>query len=160
MRLSGLVNLCLFAGFLGLLVIAAACKPQQQTTAVPPTTDTFNVFKLEKFFAYPVTDRKPLFLDSGNPQGDSLTYQHRTQHWYLLYNTKEYTKKYGPLPKFYPGNVTLEEYKKSPPPVPDEYNRIMFGYNWRIQYFYAVYFLYSLWKSYTSLLNQLPYWCF
>jgi hypothetical protein len=129
MRLSGFANFYLFAGFLGLLGIVVSCKTPQQTTVTAPTTDTFNVFTLEKFFSYPVTDRQPLFLDSGNPQADSLTFQRRTQHWYLLFNTKEYTKKYGALPKFYPGNVTLEEYKKSPPPVPDEYNRIMFGYN-------------------------------
>jgi hypothetical protein len=129
MRLSGFANFYLFAGFLGLLGIVVSCKTPQQTTVTAPTADTFNVFALEKFFSYPVTDRQPLFLDSGNPQADSLTFQRRTQHWYLLFNTKEYTKKYGALPKFYPGNVTLEEYKKSPPPVPDEYNRIMFGYN-------------------------------
>ncbi|UPT67553.1 MAG: hypothetical protein M0D57_02440 [Sphingobacteriales bacterium JAD_PAG50586_3] len=129
MRFSGLVNFYLFAAFFGLLAMGVACKTPKQTAVTASSAYTFNVFALEKFFAYPVTDRQPLFLDSGNPQADSLTYQRRTQHWYLLYNTKQYTKKYGPLPKFYPGNVTLEEYKKNPPTVPDEYNRIMFGYN-------------------------------
>ena len=129
MRFSKGCLLLLFACFIGLLGILGACKTQKESVATVQTTDTFNVFKLEKFFAYPVTDRQPLFLNSGNPQGDSLTYQRRLQHWYLLYDTKRYEKMYGPMPKFYPGNMSLDEYKKNPPQVPDEYNRIMFGYN-------------------------------
>ncbi len=129
MRKSGSSTKLLFAGFIGLLCIIAACKTPKESTATVSSADTFNVMTLDKFFAYPVTDRQPIFLSSGNVEGDSLTYQRRLQHWYLLYDTKHYTKKYGALPKFYPGNVTLEQYKKNPPRVPDEYNRIMFGYN-------------------------------
>ncbi len=129
MRFFGVYILASFAALFGLASLLPACKTPKEVASNTTTADTFNVFTLDKFFAYPVTDRKPLFLDSGNPVGDSLTYQRRIQHWYLLYNTTEYKKIYGALPKFYPGNVTLDEYKLNPPRVPDEYNRIMFGYN-------------------------------
>lgn len=108
-----------------------ACKTPKgaKAASVSTTADTFSVYKLERFFSYPVSAREPRFLDSGSPAGDSLAYNHRLQHWYLLYNTNKYKKRYGPLPRFYPGNVTLDEYKKNPPTVPDEYERIMFGNN-------------------------------
>jgi len=129
MRFFGVYILAFITALLGFGSLLPACKTPKQATTTVATADTFNAFTLDKFFAYPVTDRKPLFLDGGNPKGDSLTFQRRIQHWYLLYNTKEYKKIYGALPKFYPGNVTLDEYKLNPPRVPDEYNRIMFGYN-------------------------------
>ena len=106
-----------------------SCKPKQaQTLATQPTdTAAFSVYKLEPFFAYPVSKRRPIIIDTGNPEEDKKIYNLRLQHWFLIYNTKEYEKNYGVLPKFYPGNVTLEEYKKHPPAPPDEYNKIMFG---------------------------------
>jgi hypothetical protein len=124
----------LYLVLIGLLVCVfgfVACKTPKaaNTVSAATTADTFSVYKLERFFAYPVTAREPRFLNSGNLDGDSLSYKQRLQHWYLLYNTKKYVKKYGPLPRFYPGNVTLDEYKKNPPTVPDEYERIMFGNN-------------------------------
>lgn len=105
---------------------ASSCKPS--SAAQSPKTDTvFSVYKLAHFFAYPVNERQPRFLDTGKPADDSLAYKMRLQHWYLLFETKKYEKLYGPLPQFYPGNVSLDEYKKHPTPVPSEYNAIMFG---------------------------------
>lgn len=117
------VFVCLFA--IGWLV--TGCKPKQEVKAVEERDTVYSVFKLEKFFAYPVNERKPLFINTNKPADDSLAYNMRTQHWYLLFDTKGYEKKYGKLPNFYPENMTLEEYKKNPKPVPSEYNAIMFG---------------------------------
>lgn len=123
----------LYVAIIGLFVCVfgfVACKtPGAAKDDSAAVVETFDVQKLEKFFSYPVSAREPRFLDTGNAVGDSATYKYRLQHWYLLYNTKKYVKTYGPLPRFYPGNVSLDEYKKNPPAVPDEYERIMFGNN-------------------------------
>lgn len=125
--LMGIIkHIILLATLVGLLF---ACKPKQgQPVATQgKDTTTFSVYKVEQFFAYPVSKRRPIIIDTGKPEEDKKIYNLRLQHWYLIYNTNEYEKTYGALPKFYPGNVTLEEYKKHPPQPPDEYNKIMFG---------------------------------
>ncbi len=127
---------CLFMGIIKYIVLMVAavglmfgCKPKQAQTVATQGKDsaTFSVYKLEQFLAYPVSKRRPIIIDTGKPEEDKKIYNLRLQHWYLIYNTKEYEITYGALPKFYPGNVTLEEYKKHPPQPPDEYNKIMFG---------------------------------
>ena len=115
--------------FFALGIALFSCKTKQAETPVTTVKDTavYDVRKLEQFFAYPVSNRRPIIIDTGKPEEDKKIYNLRLQHWYLIYETKSYEKTYGALPKFYPGNVTLEEYKKNPKQPPDEYNKIMFG---------------------------------
>lgn len=116
--------------FFALGLALFSCKTKKAETAHSAEKDTvaYNVMLLEKFFTYPVSSRKPIIIDTGNPEEDKKIYNLRLQHWWLIYETeKSYKKTYGALPKFYPGNVTLEEYKKNPRQPPDEYNKIMFG---------------------------------
>jgi hypothetical protein len=115
--------------FVAVVALLFSCKPKQ-TTSTPTGVKNvagFDVSKLQPFFAYPVSKRKPIIIDTGKPEEDKKIYNLRLQHWYLIYNTKEYEKMYGALPDLYPGNVTLQEYKKNPPRPPDEYDRVMFG---------------------------------
>ncbi len=79
-----------------------------------------------KFFGYPVTERMPLLMDTGDPPQDRLIYNLRLQHWFYLFNHEKYEERFGAFPEL-PAGKTAEYYRANPPQVPDEYEEMMFG---------------------------------
>jgi hypothetical protein len=52
-----------------------------------------------RFVYYPVNEQRPVFIDTKNPDQDSLIFNHKTQNWIFTYHQDEYVEKYGDLPE-------------------------------------------------------------
>ena len=68
-----------------------------------------------KFLSYPTSHTKPPFIDSGDPANDQIVHEMRLQHWYFLFDQKQYIQRYGALPTNLPGGVKPREYADNPP---------------------------------------------
>ena len=54
------------------------------------------------FVYFPVNENRPVFVDTKNPDQDSLVFSFKTQNWYLNYHPSEYEALYGELPEIIP----------------------------------------------------------
>ena len=51
------------------------------------------------FVYYPVNELRPVFIDTHNPDQDSLIFRNKTQNWFFQNDKGYYVETYGPLPE-------------------------------------------------------------
>jgi hypothetical protein len=71
------------------------------------------------FVYYPVNENRPVFIDTKNPDQDSLIFRHKTQNWYFNFHMEEYKELYGKLPEILPYPAPINH----PDDFPADYGR-------------------------------------
>lgn len=69
------------------------------------------------FVYYPVNEHRPVFINTMNPDQDSLIYNFKTQHWYLSYHQDQYEELYGEIPRILPYPPAIKHPDDFPPGI-------------------------------------------
>lgn len=77
-----------------------------------------NAYGNPAFVYYPVTENRPVFIETNNPDQDTNVFDRKLQNWYLQYDITGYQERYGeppviiPYPKVFthPNQFPAEKY--------------------------------------------------